>query len=357
VTDTRAGLPLPIKAGDIIRANWLNATRFHAAKGLNTGGDPFFTSQHGDISSINLPSLYNLRWGVVVSDFSMQYKNSYSDFGSDYFKVKPIDARGEVINEDYEVKVYFNQMMRSHDSDLRAGEQRWRYNSRALNQLADMDKVCFMPFENEEAITYGVLMFPEKRWSIQSDIDPSAYTTSDFNPYFDMTLDSEQLFSKSDLQIYTKGYVMMDETDDNLLRPWFVSKPYQPLIKILSSESDGGALNGPGETNTEWTYTVQLVKETVDDDTLIYTEDVNLTIEKAFNRLEKNNYKVVTGERFGNGIKWDDLSDANSVGYLLPAPNDAVYSASIIAAKSNNQTKYYATFQHENQVSISCAST
>ncbi len=126
------------------------------------------------------------------------------------------------------------------------------------------------------------------------------------------------------------------------------------LVKITGSSAIATANNGPGSTTTEWTYSGEQVKESVNEsgDQVWSTVTGGLTFtNKLFNRMEYGNRSVVAGGTFKNGVKFDDLDDNDWTGQLQP-----IQSACVVAVQTfmDSENNVYGTFESPNGITGSC---
>ena len=126
------------------------------------------------------------------------------------------------------------------------------------------------------------------------------------------------------------------------------------LVIITGSSAIAAANNGPGSTTTEWTYSGEQVKESVDEsgDQVWTTVTGGLTFtNKLFNRMEYGNRSVVAGGTFRNGVKFDDLDDNDWTGQLQPVESGGVVAVRTFTDSENN---VYGTFESPNGITGSC---
>lgn len=127
------------------------------------------------------------------------------------------------------------------------------------------------------------------------------------------------------------------------------------LVSCRIAGATALATNGPGGTATEWRYSVVPVTFGVNAGSLTRTDASGPTIEAAWNGIEHGNRNVTAGGTFGNGVKYDDLSNDDFEGSIQPIKTgDIVECRLFVAADGEDEPKTYAIFSASNGIKGSC---
>ena len=154
------------------------------------------------------------------------------------------------------------------------------------------------------------------------------------------------------LDAYVLVYAVYDAQSPPVKRYYFVG-PNNPLqlCRITGATAIAAANNGPENSTTEWTYTVEAVTLDVSSGDLTVTTDESITIEAAFNGMEIGNRNVGTGGTFGNGVKYDDIDSEDFTGRLQPITTSRPIEMVLFMASDD---KAYAMFSSPNGITGKC---
>ena len=119
-------------------------------------------------------------------------------------------------------------------------------------------------------------------------------------------------------------------------------------MTITDSTAISATDNGPGDSVTEWKYTVTIEGISSNGVGIILESKENPVVySNVYNLCEYGNRDVGSGDTFGNGVKWDDMDEVTSS--LQPVQNIPVWVTTF-----TYDDQVYGVFHSPNGITVEC---